>query len=387
TTPTISIAANEFRHGPDVTSKEAFRRSLLQALREGWNDTATEARFIRMVDILQQDGCTIFAGLVDVTSFRRLIDKFTSLMNGTGSRAFLHDFIHLIAHPDFIKNPEFNNSFIHPLLIALMAYAMGVPVRMTAARGKDTQPISVNAQDNMLHVDNAPFREEYKILLGWEKGEVNGPTGQNFTFLPGTQQGNRSIRTDGQSQPWSTENDSLFITDESIAGVLDFQRDVTGREPKIVEVEYPDQPITVLFSAGSVVHHRYRTNNGNARSCVITAFHLSSDHPGAMVNTEANETTSSLAELLIGYQNGSESETFCALLGSKAADIESKIVEILDESHHSTLVDTAGLALSGQKLDSWRKTVIYAPSATQLKFEAGHYISIADNFVSREVLV
>ncbi|KAB5542694.1 hypothetical protein GE09DRAFT_1245153 [Coniochaeta sp. 2T2.1] len=387
TTPTISIATNEFRNGPDASSKAAIRKSLLQALRKGWNDLATEARFIRMVDILQQDGCTIFAGLVDVASFRRLIDEFTTLMNGTGSHAFLHDFIHLIAHPDFIKNPEFNNAFIHPLLIALMAYAMGGPVRMTDARGKDTQPISVNAQDNMLHVDNTPFRKEYKILLGWEKGEVKGPTGQNFTFLPGTQKGNRSIRTDGQSQPWSAENDSLFITDESISGVLDFQRDITGREPKIVEVEYPDQPITVLFSAGSVVHHRYRSSNGNPRSCVITAFHLASDHPGVMVNTEANENPSSLAELLIGYQNGAEAETFCAMLGSQAAAIESKIADILDESRHSTLVDTAGLALKGQELDSWRKTVINAPSATQLKFEAGHYISFADDFISREVLV
>ncbi|OIW26590.1 hypothetical protein CONLIGDRAFT_672122 [Coniochaeta ligniaria NRRL 30616] len=387
TTPLISLQTNEFRGGPDATSKETFRRTLLGALRKGWNDAATEARFIRMVNVLQQDGCAIFAGLVDVSSFRQLIDDFTNIMNGTGSHAFLHSFAHLIAHPDFVKNPGYSDAFIHPLLISLMAYAMGGPVRMTDARGKDTQPISVNAQDNMLHVDNTPFREEYKILLGWEKGEVKGPTGQNFTFLPATHKGNRLIRTDGQSQPWSSENDSLLITDESITGVLNFQRDITGRTPRVVEVEYPDQPVTVLFNAGSLVHHRYRNNNGNARSCVITAFHLASDHPGALVGSETDAKPLSLSDILMGYQNGSEAETFCSLLGVQAASIESKIAEILDEGHHSTLVDTTGLTLSGQKFDSWRKTVINAPSATQLKFEAGNFISFADDSTPRELLV
>ncbi|KAJ9143223.1 hypothetical protein NKR19_g6943 [Coniochaeta hoffmannii] len=308
-------------------------------------------------------------------------------MNGTGSHAFLHSFSHLIAHPEFIKHQDYNSAFIHPLLIALMAYAMGGPVRMTDARGKDTQPISVNAQDNMLHIDNTPFREEYKILLGWEKGQVKGPTGQNFTFLPGTHKGNRLIRVDGQSQPWSTENDSLFITNESIDGVLGFQRDITGHEPRVVEVEYPDQPITVLFNAGSLVHHRYRNNDGNARSCVITAFHLASDHPGALIGSDTDEEPRSLADMLMGYQDGSDVGTFCSLLGAQAAAIEAKITEILDEGHHSTLVDTSRLTLSGQKLDTWRKTVINAPSATQIKFESGNFLSSAETSTSRELLV
>jgi hypothetical protein len=387
TAPRISLQTNELRGGPDATSKETFRRTLLGALRKGWNDVATEARFIRMVNALQQDGGAVFAGLVDVSSFSQLIDDFTKIMNGSGSHAFLHSFAHLIARPDFMKNPNYNNAFIHPLVIALMAYAMGGPVRMTDARGKDTQPISVNAQDNMLHIDNTPFREEYKILLGWEKGDVKGPTGQNFTFLPGTHKGNRLIRTDGQSQPWSSENDSLFITNESIDGVLNFQGDITGRSPRVVEVEYPDQPITVLFNAGSLVHHRYRNNNGNARSCVITAFHLASDHPGALVGSATDEKPGSLSDMLMGYQDGSDVDTFCSLLGAQAAAIETKIAEILDEAHHSTLVDTSGLTLSGQKLDTWRKTVVNAPSATQLKFEGGNFISFADDSTSRELLV
>jgi hypothetical protein len=269
----------------------------------------------------------------------------------------------------------------------MMAYAMGGPVRMTDARGKDTEPISVNAQDNMLHIDNTPFREEYKILLGWEKGQVKGPTGQNFTFLPGTHKGNRPIRVDEHSQHWSTENDSLFITDESIESVFAFQGDITGHDPKVIEVEYPEQPITVLFSAGSLVHHRYRNSGGNTRSCVIAAFHLASDHPGALVHSEVAGGPQSVAEILVGHQDGTEVEAFCSLISLKASAIESKISEILNKDHQSILVDTGNLTLSGEKFDRWRETVINAPSATRLKFEGSNYISFADNSISRDLLV
>lgn len=59
---------------------------------------------------------------------------------------------------------------------------MGGPIRLTDIRGKDTAPVSINSQDNMLHLDDSPFRSEYKILLGWQTGTVKGPTGQNFTY-------------------------------------------------------------------------------------------------------------------------------------------------------------------------------------------------------------
>ncbi|EFQ31081.1 hypothetical protein CGRA01v4_01973 [Colletotrichum graminicola] len=386
TSPFLSLETNDFRSGPDATSKETFRMALMKTLRPGWRDTATEARFIRLANILKQEGCAAFAGLVDAASFRHLVDDFSSLMNDAGTHAFLHSFANLIAYPRFINNPAYNDALIHPLLIAMMSYVMGGPVRMTDARGKDTPPLSVNAQDNMLHVDNTPFREEYKILLGWEKGEVKGPTGQNFTFLPGTHLGTRSIRTDKRSQPWSTENDSLFITEKSVDEVLSFQKDIIGCPPRVVEVEYPQQPITVLFNAGSLVHHRYRNNDGTTRSCVITAFHLASDHPGALIASSIDGQPKTLAGILMGHQSESNAGIFCSLLGSKALLIESKIQDILNETHHSTMIETTGMELSGEKLERWRETVIHAPSATQVKFKRGYYITLADRFISRKLL-
>lgn len=387
TVPGIDLQSNEFRGGPDTISKETFRKTLLKELRKGWNNAATEARFIRLVEMLQQDGCIVFAGLIDVVSFRQLIDEFTKTMSDSGTHAFLHSFANLIDHPGILQNSQFNNAILHPLLIALLSFVMGGPVRITDARGKDTQPISVNAQDNMLHIDNTPFREEYKILLDWEKGEVKGPTGQNFTFLPGTHKGNRLIRVDERSQPWSTENSSLFITDNSLDGVFEFQKDITGNPPKVVELEYPEKPVTVVFNAGSLVHHRYRNNNGSTRSCVITAYHLASDHPGALINSEADKEPESIADILLRYQNGTQVEQFYSLIRDKASDIESKISDILDDGHQSILVDTTKLTLSGEKLQRWREITLNAPSATQLKFEGRNYISFAGDSISRDLLI
>ncbi|KAF2715973.1 hypothetical protein K431DRAFT_308166 [Polychaeton citri CBS 116435] len=384
--PRINIQANEFRGGPDATSKEVFRRTLLARLRSHWT-IATEAQFIRLINILERDGCAVFAGLIDVEPFAKLIDDFSQIMTDSGSQAFLHYFANLVDHPDLLRAPEYNDAIIHPLLVALISYAMGGPVRMTDARGKDTQPISVNAQDNMLHVDNTPFREEYKILLGWEKDKVKGPTGQNFTFLPGTHKGNRFVRENDQSQPWSTENDSLFITEESIQNVFQFQKDITGCKPTVVEVEYPEQPITVLFSAGSLVHHRYRNNGGSTRSCVIAAFHLAYDHPGALLDVEDGAKPESIADVLLQYQDGTNIDAFCSMIASRADDIESKILELLDDEHHSILVDVASLTLSGERFARWQEITINAPQATQLKFEAGNYISHTGTCIGRSVLV
>ncbi|KPM40570.1 hypothetical protein AK830_g5982 [Neonectria ditissima] len=385
--PRISIEANDFRSGPDPFSKQTFRKSLLKKLRNGWKNASTEARFLRLVELLQRDGCAIFAGLLDVASFRLLIDEFSDIMERSTSHAFLHSFAHLVEHPEFIRNPNFNDAMIHPLLIALLSYCLGGPARMTDARGKDTQPISVNAQDNMLHIDNTPFRDEYKILLCWEKGEVKGPSGQNFTFLPGTHKGNRPIRVDEHSQSWSTENDSVFITHDSMDGVFQFQKDVTGHGPTVVEVDYPQQPITVLFSAGSLVHHRYRNNNGTPRSCVITAFHLASDHPGTLLQGETGKKPESLVDILLGYQDGVDIETFCSLVAAKASAIESKISEVLDQDHQSTLVDASELVLSGENFDRWKGTTIDAPPTTQLKLQGGNCIHFPDSLIRRDILV
>lgn len=81
-------------------------------------------------------------------------------------------------------------------------------------------PIQVLSQDNMLHIDNTPFNDEYKLILTWEKGVPSGPKGQNFVFLPGTHKGARQCMVTEGGSPWSSENASIFITPDSIERVL-----------------------------------------------------------------------------------------------------------------------------------------------------------------------
>ncbi|OBT69080.1 hypothetical protein VE03_01422 [Pseudogymnoascus sp. 23342-1-I1] len=384
----LHLDTNKFRQCPSLESKQIFRNDLLRSLRELWNDTITELAFIELVKELESQGCAVLAGLINVGSFQALIEEFSKTMHEGGSHAFLHSFMNLADHPNFLRDREYNHAFVHPLLVALMAYMMGGPVRVTDVRGKDTHPISVNAQDNMLHIDNTPFREEYKVLVGWEKGLPKGPTGQNFTYLPGTHKGNRHIRLDENGRPWSTENESIFVTDDTIDKVFALQKKVTGEGPTVVEVSHPEQPISAVFIAGSLVHHRYRTPSGSSRSCIIAAFHLSADNPGSLLPDSGKFTdTECLSDFVFGYQNASSMLRFKQLLLKEASQIKSKISEIFSPLSDATLVKGKHLTLSGEALRSWRETVVNAPSTTAIKLGRNNFLYDARNSISKEQLV
>lgn len=383
--PRLSEEANGFRRGPIASMKASFRSKLLGGLRKNWKRSTTEARFLSLAESLQRDGCIVFAGMIDDGSFHQLVDDFSDNMQRTGSHAFLHSFTNLLEHPEFLQNNNYNDAIFHPLLISLLSFVMGGPVRVTDARGKDTNPISVNAQDNMLHIDNTPFREEYKILVGWEKGKAKGPTGQNFTFLPGTHKGNRHVRVDSDTKTWSTENDSLFITPESVSNVFKFQKRVTGASPTVIEVAYPHRPITALFNAGSLVHHRYRTTGGNPRSCVIIAFHLLSDHPGAVIDERVRGSIS-VSDVLLRHYDGESCDNFCDSIKYEANAIETKLSEIFDDNNGSELLDMEALKLSGERFHRWYSASINAPTTTQLKMESCCFITCYDKSISRILL-
>jgi hypothetical protein len=362
----LNKESNSHRKMPSPERKELFRTELLRGLRVSWEDSNTERGFLDLATALEQHGCVVFAGLIDSTQFARLVAHFTDLMLTAGRQAFLHSFVNLAEHERFITAPGYNNAFMHPLMIALISYLMGGPIRITDIRGKDTEPIAIKAQDNMLHIDNTPFRQEFKILVGWEKGTLKGPTGQNFTFLPGTHKGNRVVRSDKDGILWSTENDSIFITDDAVDDVLAFQKTVCGTEPTVAEVNYPDHPVSIVFEAGALVHHRFRIDSGSPRSCIITAFHLVEDNPGRLVITSNSPRKSTLVDLLVGCQGTSATE-FISLLSDEAKTIGKKVLELLDVSHMSKHLDIDSLKLKGPALSRWRENVINAPTASSIK--------------------
>lgn len=291
----------------------------------------------------------------------------------------MHSYVNLSVEHDFILGGSYVEAFSHPLLVCIVAYLMGGSIRIVDFRGKNTDPISINAQDNMLHVDNTPFKEEFKVLLNWRRGEVKGPSGQNFTFLPWTHKGNRIVLTDDAGSPWSSERDSLFVSDAAIDGLFDFQKNVNNASA-VVEARHPEQPLAILFPAGALVHHRYRTEDGDPRSCIITAFHLSSTHPGQISELPpvSGHRRKTLIEFLVGHQDGNSNQEFLDLIQHEAARVETKLEELSRPTHPSKILDIEPLALRGDRLVKWRQTVLDAPNPIWHRMKSGLSLSKID---------
>lgn len=309
-----------YKRFADMAEKEAFRASMLTGLKAEWTklygaDKAAvmEAQFKDLADNhLGRNGAVIFGALLNTESFKVLIERYGDVLASSGSESLLHSYVNLGNHPDFLADRRFNAAFLHPLLVALVSYRVGGPIRIVDARGKDAKPMSVLAQDNMLHIDNTPFNDEFKMILTWERGKPSGPKGQNFVFVPGTHHGSRDCFYDADRGVWSTENASIFTDRRSIGDMLDFQRRVRGvSEPVIVEATHATKPLTTVFQAGALVHHRYRTAEGCARSCMIVAFHRAKDNPGQLVAPEHLEGVAepgSLYSFLLGRHTGEEAD-------------------------------------------------------------------------------
>lgn len=358
------LQLNTVRHRRRISTNEQidYRVKLLRSLRSGWKNEDTEAKFFEALHRIKTDGAALFGGLIDPAIFARLVEEYSKVQAKSGNNAFMHSYVNLALEHEFILGGSYVQAFSHPLLVALISYLLGGSIRIVDFRGKNSDPISVNAQDNMLHVDNTPFKEEYKVLLTWRRGEVKGPSGQNFTFLPWTHRGNREIILSDEGLPWSTEADSLFVTDDAINGLFDFQRRINGTT-RVVEARHPEQPLAIVFPAGALVHHRYRTEEGDPRSCIITAYHLSSRHRGRISELPpVSGRRKTLIEFLVGYQDENSNGELLDILAGESSRIEEKLDEIFQPSHPSKLLDLDSLALKGDKLTQWRQAVMGAPS-------------------------
>jgi hypothetical protein len=359
----------------DTEKKEAFRADLLNCLEESVSAVhgpekgrIIREEFVRLADDLDRNGAFVLGSIIQSEDFRKLIEAYTQIIEGSGSKSWIHAYVNLANHPDFLTNKEFNSAFLHPLLIALVSYRIGGPVRIVDGRGKDAEPISVLAQDNMLHIDNTPFNDEYKIILTWKKGEPLGPQGQNFVFLPGTHKGVRQCM--GEKHPWSSENASIFITPDSVERMLDFQQKVIGKR-SVVEVTHPDKPLTTLFAAGSLVHHRHRTESGLSRSCMILAFHRAEDNPGQLIDESHLEKTAAATDIL--YQrlfgkSGSDEEYLKVLMG-KSAEMVRLLDSMSSEPDCPEQIQPEAKELGKEDIQAWIGHCTEAPSVAVKKAE------------------
>lgn len=365
----------------DVDSKEQYRGALLEKLHVKWVELyglekaeSLQVQFKRLVSILDENGAAIFGELITKSAFQELINHYNDVLKNQGSKSWIHSYINLANHPDFLGNTNFNGAFLHPLLVALISYKIGGPIRIVDARGKDAEPISVLAQDNMLHIDNTPFNDEYKIILTWEKDKPSGPKGQNFVFIPGTQKGARNCFIDKDGNAWSTENASIFITEQNIQQVFDFQKIVLpGVSPMVVEAHHRDKPLTTVFAAGSLVHHRYRTEEGFSRSCMILAFHRAADNAGQFVSPSHLEHVSSeegdLNSFLFGRHGRGTERQFINALTNNADDVATIMDKLETGRDGAEVVAQEKRKLTAGELEKWKAVATHAPTVEQLKID------------------
>jgi hypothetical protein len=374
------VTADELRAPQDykrlqrLEEKQQCSRALLDGLKVAWVGArgAERAavlceRFIALSAQLETDGAVIFGDIIDRVHFAALVAAYDRMIEEKGNKSLLHSFLNLRNHPDFLANGDFNGAFVQPLLIALMAYRIGGAMRVVDARAKDTEPLTVRAQDNMLHIDNTPFNDEYKILVTWLRGQATGPQGQNFVFMPGTHRGFRNSLVGEDGHAWSVENASIFVADETVEQLFAFQRKLRGAN-SVIEVQ-SNRPTSTLFAAGSLVHHRYRTKEGQKRSCLIIAFHPVFDNPGEYVGgiTQA-EGTRDLDNLLFGYQGPETAAIFVQALIARASEIAEKIDDIGASNPVATVVIQPDEKMMDEaQLRQWRALATYAPTIEELK--------------------
>ncbi len=360
----------------NIDKKNAFRNKILTLLSEQWSNKfgvqKTESLlkiFKQLIAKVEEDGAIILADLITQIQFQKFVNQYDNLMNNKGSNSWIHSYVNLCNHPDFLLDAEFKDVFLSPLLIITIAYMVGGPIRIVDARAKNAEPISVLAQDNMLHIDNTPFNDEYKVIVTWEKGKVSGPKGQNFAFIPGTNKGVRNCLTNADGTIWSSENASIFITEASIDNIFEFQRRNTLLQaPTVVEASHETKPLTIAFAAGSLVHHRYRTSEKQfSRSCIIVAFQRISDNPGAFLDDKflpEIAQNNDMYNLLFSQNNMDSEEKFMTGI-EQNVDALANILQ--DINHRIEVIEPAQRTLTQAELDKWKQMATAAPTVTKLK--------------------
>lgn len=311
--------------------KSQFRQTFLEQLEQKIGGKYRK-RFEEIAAHLDQNGAIVFGALL--SDFSGFLEEYTAIMNSAGSKTWLHSFVNLA------NFPEFMNSTLHPLLISLIAYQMGGMVRIADCRAKDVEPGSFLGSDSRLHIDGSPFEERYHILFSWEKDKTSGPKGQNFAFIPGSHKGVRNCFVNSKNEPWASENGNIFITEERVSQVFDVQKKVLNLDsPLVIEACYPEKPLTILFDAASLAHHRYRNTLGSARSSIAIAFRRSDDCQNNLLEHAAD------IALMIDRLDHPEDSA--------------KIIE----HHHLTQITN---------IETWKKIITEAPDIEEKKKNAGY---------------
>jgi hypothetical protein len=409
----------QIRKNPEA--KEAYRSLLLDTLYKSWikdfgaeTAEALKIDFLSMVNKLSEDGVSVFGDLINKMSFAKLVDKYSSLLSSEGNKTWLHSYVDLRNHPEFLMDKEINHAFLSPLAVALISYKMGGPVRINDARGKDTEPMAAVTLDNMFHLDNVPFTPEYKVTVFWRQGTTKGPNGQCFVCLPSANKCPRAsdgMLVDGKPVPfasmtemeinrevqeaeakslpvifYTSEAGSVFRTFDELKGALDAQQEVRGeKEPLVIALRDEDRVLTSIAETGNLPHHRYRLKEGDPRSCLLIAFHLIDLDPGQLVRQDLVDQAKDKVEgsdlhafLISGHKKDDPSTLprFLKALNDQSPNI-GKSLQDLSRSLRGEKVDLSlpayinpeDKALKHKELAEWKESVLHGPGTEKIKRE------------------
>ena len=373
------VTADKLKHPEDYkmlqneNKKQTYRKNLFNTLRSKWVEIYGEQRaeqlstqFLDLNRRLEEDGSLMIGDLINRENFTRFVNVVDHLLEENKIGTKLNDFLNLKIHPDLLVNQDFNGAYVHPLLIALISYRMGGPIRVVDSRIRKTAPSKVDEQDNNLHIDHTPFSPELRVIVNWETGKASGPQGQNFVFLPGTHLGYRNTDRGPNGLAQSYVGSSVFFTGISIDNVLAFQQKVYGRKA-IIELA-SEKPTTTIFDSGRLVHHRFRTENDKSRTNITITFHLVRDDVGEFLKTTNDQTlTSQFERLLFGHQDQQMEDEFQSAIANESKVIGQKIGELFDQTKSAEVIDPMDKLMPEERIELWRKTLLSAPSVTDLK--------------------
>lgn len=344
------------RHTPlvppdSVTSSQSYRQLSRcpedENFRTALEDLIEHETFASLCRTLSAEGAVSLTGLLPSARFNEFRQTYDAEMREKGSRGSLHSYLNVASSAPLLASSGLWETVAHPLFVVLIAYALGGPIKIVDLRAKDTYPVDVVARDNTLHLDNSPFMDEYKVVVTWTLGTSQGPSGQGLTYLPRTNRLFRECFAEPDGTVWSDEDACIFPSGARVDEVLSAQaRFLDGAGPQVVHLTDLEAPCQTIFVASRLVHHRYRTSAGAARSAVMTSFHRTDDSAEFL---ESGESRHSPLQRFLG--TGGSRQRFLAAVGREMPVIADALDRIA--ARPSLVVDPRRHMLTGRSFDKW----------------------------------
>ncbi|MFD3842121.1 hypothetical protein ACFWWC_38620 [Streptomyces sp. NPDC058642] len=344
------------RHTPLVPSDRLASPSSYRQLSRRTEDASFRATLDNLIGTqalgslsraLAREGAVSTTGLLPADQFDDFRRTYDAEMRAGGSRGTLHSYLNIASSAALLRNPGLWDTVAHPLFAVLIAYALGGPIKIIDMRAKDTYPVDVVARDNTLHLDNSPFIDEYKVVVTWSLGSTKGPSGQGLTYLPRTNRVFRQCFVEADGSVWSDEDACIFPFESRVDEVLTAQAKFLEKpDPLVVHLTDLDAPCHTIFAASRLVHHRYRTSTGAARSAVMAAFHRTDDSEEQLGSNESSHTP--LKQFLVA---GGTQEQFLSAVHHEKPAIEAALDQI--SARPDFLVDPWRHRLTGKSFAEW----------------------------------